>query len=106
MPANDLGCYGRKDHETPRLDRLAKQGMRFTSAYAEPVSPSAFRSGEVLAPVYPMGNRLPAFSKANRIVPADVFFFLDGPRDVCDNLPQTPEKLWLAQRSKTATGPI
>jgi arylsulfatase A-like enzyme len=38
---NDLGCYGRKDHETPRLDRLAGQGMRFTSAYAEPVcSPS------------------------------------------------------------------
>jgi arylsulfatase A-like enzyme len=37
MPANDLGCYGRKDHETPRLDRLAKQGIRFTSAYAEPV---------------------------------------------------------------------
>jgi arylsulfatase A-like enzyme len=34
---NDLGCYGRKDHETPRLDRLAKQGIRFTSAYAEPV---------------------------------------------------------------------
>jgi arylsulfatase A-like enzyme len=34
---NDLGCYGRKDHETPRIDRLARQGMRFTSAYAEPV---------------------------------------------------------------------
>jgi len=38
---NDLGCYGRKDHDTPRLDRLARQGLRFTSAYAEPVcSPS------------------------------------------------------------------
>jgi arylsulfatase A len=34
---NDLGCYGRKDQETPRIDRLAKQGLRFTSAYAEPV---------------------------------------------------------------------
>src|SRR5690242_857447 len=34
---NDLGCYGRKDHETPRLDRLATQGLRFTSACAEPV---------------------------------------------------------------------
>jgi arylsulfatase A-like enzyme len=30
---NDLGCYGRKDHQTPNLDRLAKQGARFTSAY-------------------------------------------------------------------------
>src|SRR5262245_22808414 len=39
---NDLGCYGRKDHRTPNLDRLAKEGMRFTSAYcAQPIcSPS------------------------------------------------------------------
>ena len=39
---NDLGCYGRKDQNTPNLDRLATQGMRFTSAYcAQPIcSPS------------------------------------------------------------------
>lgn len=30
----DLGCYGSKIHETPNLDRLALQGMRFTQAYA------------------------------------------------------------------------
>jgi arylsulfatase A-like enzyme len=30
----DLRCYGRKDHLTPNLDRLARQGVRFTSAYA------------------------------------------------------------------------
>ena len=29
-----LGCYGNTLHETPNLDRLAKQGMRFTDAYA------------------------------------------------------------------------
>ena len=29
----DLGCYGRRDHNTPNLDRLAKQGIRYTSAY-------------------------------------------------------------------------
>ncbi|MCY2952684.1 MAG: sulfatase [Planctomycetota bacterium] len=29
---NDLHCYGRQDHHTPNLDRLAEQGMRFTSA--------------------------------------------------------------------------
>jgi arylsulfatase A-like enzyme len=34
---NDLTCYGRRDQPTPHLDRLARQGMRFTSAYAEPV---------------------------------------------------------------------
>jgi len=31
---NDLGCYGRKDHTTPHLDQLAKDGARFTAAYA------------------------------------------------------------------------
>jgi arylsulfatase A len=31
---NDLACYGRKEHRTPNLDRLASQGMRFTCAYA------------------------------------------------------------------------
>lgn len=30
----DLGCYGSSFYETPHLDRLAKQGMRFTDAYA------------------------------------------------------------------------
>lgn len=31
---SDLGCYGADLHETPHLDRLAKQGVRFTTAYA------------------------------------------------------------------------
>ncbi|MBN1421078.1 MAG: sulfatase [Planctomycetes bacterium] len=30
----DLGCYGADLHETPHLDRLAKEGVRFTQAYA------------------------------------------------------------------------
>src|SRR5690606_4023992 len=30
---NDLGCYGREEHSTPRLDDLAARGARFTSAY-------------------------------------------------------------------------
>ena len=30
----DLGCYGSAFYETPNLDRLATQGMRFTDAYA------------------------------------------------------------------------
>ena len=31
---NDLHCYGRAEHHTPNLDRLATQGLRFTCAYA------------------------------------------------------------------------
>ena len=30
----DLGCYGSTFYETPNLDLLAQQGMRFTDAYA------------------------------------------------------------------------
>ena len=30
----DLGCYGSRYYETPRIDQLASQGMRFTDAYA------------------------------------------------------------------------
>jgi arylsulfatase A len=39
---NDLHCDGRADHRTPHLDRLATEGIRFTSAYcAQPIcSPS------------------------------------------------------------------
>ncbi len=30
----DLGCYGQKVAETPRLDRMAEEGLRFTHFYA------------------------------------------------------------------------
>jgi arylsulfatase A-like enzyme len=30
----DLSCYGRKDYQTPNLDKLASQGMKFINAYA------------------------------------------------------------------------
>lgn len=34
----DLGCYGSSYYETPRIDRLAQEGVRFTDAYsASPV---------------------------------------------------------------------
>ena len=45
----DVGCFGAKDIRTPHLDRLAKQGTRFTSFYvAQPVctaSRAALMSG-------------------------------------------------------------
>ena len=42
LGVNDLGVYGRKEHRTPHLDRLAAEGLRFTTAYvASPIcSPS------------------------------------------------------------------
>lgn len=35
----DLGCYGSKFYESPNIDKIARQGVRFTDAYAAcPVS--------------------------------------------------------------------
>jgi len=34
MGWKDLGCYGSETYETPNIDRLAQQGMKFTDAYA------------------------------------------------------------------------
>jgi len=33
----DLGCYGADLHETPQIDQLAREGVRFVQAYAMPV---------------------------------------------------------------------
>lgn len=44
----DAGCYGSKDLHTPNMDRLAKNGVRFTQAYAHTVccpSRAAFLTG-------------------------------------------------------------
>jgi len=34
MGYGDLGCYGQKEILTPRIDRLAAEGMRFTQVYS------------------------------------------------------------------------
>jgi len=50
MGYGDLGCYGQPYIQTPNIDRMAQEGMRFTQAYAgSPVSaPSraAFMTGQ------------------------------------------------------------
>ena len=46
LGVNDLHCYGRQDHNTPHLDQLAREGMRFTCACtAQQASPAP---GEVM----------------------------------------------------------
>ena len=54
MGYNDLGCYGSKIIKTPRLDQMAKEGVKFTSFYAQNVcgpSRSALLTG-----CYPLRN--------------------------------------------------
>lgn len=53
----DLGCYGATEAKTPRIDRLAKEGVRFTDYYAAAPICSPSRAG-ILTGCYPrrVGN--------------------------------------------------
>jgi arylsulfatase A len=53
----DLGCYGSTFYETPNIDSLASQGMRFTNAYAACPVCSPTRAS-ILAGKYPARLRL------------------------------------------------
>jgi hypothetical protein len=33
----DVGCFGAKDIRTPHLDKMASEGLRLTSFYAQPI---------------------------------------------------------------------
>jgi arylsulfatase A-like enzyme len=58
----DAGCYGARDFATPNLDRLAREGVRFTDFYvAQPVC-SASRAA-LLTGCYP--NRIGIFGALN-----------------------------------------
>jgi len=57
----DVGCFGSPDIKTPRLDRMAAEGMRFTSFYAQTVcgpSRAALMTGSYPLRVATKGNRV------------------------------------------------
>ncbi len=60
----DLGCYGQKEIKTPRIDRLASEGMRFTDFYAGSTVCAPSRC--VLMTGYPPGH---AFVRGNARLP-------------------------------------
>ena len=48
----DLGCYGSPNIKTPRIDQMAKDGMKFTSFYAQTVCGPA--RAALMTGCYPM----------------------------------------------------
>ncbi len=51
----DLGCYGSPEIKTPHIDQMAKEGMRFTSFYAQTVCGPSRTA--LLTGCYPMRTR-------------------------------------------------
>ncbi len=56
----DVACYGARFHETPSLDRLAGEGMRFTNGYAAHMSCSPSRAA-LLTGRYPARLKITAY---------------------------------------------
>lgn len=52
---NVLGCFGGKNVETPNIDRIAREGVRFTRAYAAMSMCAPFRA-ELYTGLYPVRN--------------------------------------------------
>jgi arylsulfatase A len=64
----DLACYGNKNTETPNLDVLAKNGIRFTQAYAACPVNSPTRTS-ILTGKYPARLQLTNYIAGSRIDP-------------------------------------
>ena len=92
----DIACYGSKYYETPNLDRLAKQGIRFTDGHTsgpncQPTR-AALLSGQYMprTGVYTVGG-------------IDRFNWQSRPLRPVDNVAQLPlEKITVAQALKKA----
>ena len=93
---SDVACYGSKFYETPHIDRLAAQGMRFTDGYTcgpncQPTR-AALMSGQYMprTGVYTVGG-------------IDRFNWQSRPLRPVDNVTELPlEKITVAQALKKA----
>ena len=60
----ELGCYGNTFNETPNLDGLARDGMRFTNAYAAAPVCSPFRAA-LMTGQYPVRTGITDYLRPN-----------------------------------------
>jgi len=72
----ELGCYGQKTIQTPNLDRMAAQGVRFTQFYAGSTvcapSRSVLMTGQHMGHTPVRGNAGPTNAPAQTLRPGDV----------------------------------
>jgi arylsulfatase A-like enzyme len=65
MGPGDLGCYGGKQAPTPRIDRLASEGTRFTQYYSASPICSPSRAG-LITGMYPARWRITSFLQTKK----------------------------------------
>ena len=66
----DVGCYGSRDHDTPRLDRMAAEGTRFTNFYVPSPVCTPSRAG-LLTGCYPKRVGLDSGDRFAVLLPGD-----------------------------------
>ena len=74
----DLGCYGSTFYETPNIDRLAAEGMRFTNAYAACPVCSPTRAS-IMTGKYPARIRLTNWipgARPGKLLSAEYFHYM------------------------------
>src|SRR6266498_3665342 len=65
MGIGDLGCYGGKQTPTPRIDRLAAEGTRFTQYYSASPICSPSRCG-IITGMYPAQWSITSFLQTRK----------------------------------------
>ncbi len=70
LGAHDLACYGADLHETPNVDSLAREGLRFTRAYAPSPVCSPTRAA-LLTGQHPARLHLTIWSEGSRQGPTN-----------------------------------
>ena len=71
---SDVGCYGSFFYETPHIDRLAKEGVKFTSGYAACHVCSPTRAS-ILTGKYPATMNLTEWLNGRSDRPYQVLFY-------------------------------
>ncbi len=100
----DTGCYGSKYFETPNIDKLAAEGMRFTQAYADAPSCTPTRAA-ILTGKHParlqlthvMGRNSPSYFEGEKLIEPEFKENLDQ----FNNIPLTIAKLLKKNGYKT-----
>ncbi|MBQ0077164.1 MAG: sulfatase [Bacteroidales bacterium] len=82
----DLGCYGSEFYETPNIDALAGQGVRFTDAYASCHVSSPARAS-LLTGLYPASNGVTDWLPGRREYPFQKSSTTRVEQDLPHNIP-------------------